>query len=258
MKKLITALLSIALTVGLTACGSSGTAKPTAAFADELLTSDSIIIGTSPDYPPFESLDASGTLQGFDIDLATAVVDTLNQANGTSYKIQWKQMDFSNIVTALQAGQLDLGVSCFTYSPDRDVIFSDKYLDSKQVIITRADTGITTPADIAGKKVAAGTGTTGAQAAIDAGAEMVYPGDYTIMFQALQAGQVDAVVSDEAVGDNYVASMGLVKVADALTVEEAEIIIKDGNTDLEAAINSALATYMASDAYAQLKTKWGL
>ena len=254
MKKLITVMLCVLMMMGLAACGNQ---KTVSSFQDELLTSDKIIIGTSPDYPPFESLDANGNLNGYDIDMLTEVVAILNQQNGTSYTIEWKQMDFNNIITALQASQIDLGVSCFTYDPDRDVIFTTKYLDSKQVIITRADTGITTPADLAGRKVAAGAGTTGAQAAQEAGAELVYSGNYTYMFQALQAGQLDAVVSDEAVGDNYVKTMGLVKVEEALTVEEAEIIIKKGHTYLEEVFNKALETYMASDAYAANKEKWG-
>lgn len=247
------------MVISLAACGSSGNANSdSGTFTSELLTTDKIIIATSPDYPPFESLDTSNNLIGFDIEMAQGVIDVLNAQNSTSYVIEWKQMDFSNIVTSLQASQCDLGISCFTYDAERDVIFSHKYLDSKQVIITRADTGITTAADLAGKKVAAGTGTTGDAAAQDAGATMVYPGDYTVMFQALQAGQVDAVVADEAVGDNYVASMGLVKVEEALTVEEAEIIIKKGNDKLADAINAALDEYVASDAYAALKEKWGL
>ena len=225
-----------------------------------LLTEGKIIFGTSPDYPPYESLDSQGNLEGFDIEMVKYVVDILNKQQGTNYVPEFKQMDFSTIVSALSATQIDIGVSCFTYSPERDCIFSTPYLTSKQIIVTREDTGITCAEDLVGKKVAAGTGTTGAEALVEIIGEenVLCPGDYTIMYQALQAGQLDAVVSDEAVGLNYVKEMGLIQCEEPLVLEETSLIIKTGNTTLADAVNKAIEEFLTTSDYTALKDKWGL
>ena len=63
-------------------------------------------------------------------------------------------MDFNNIIGALQATQIDIGLSGFTYNPERECWFSTPYLNSKQVIITRNDTNqATTPPQLRYMKV---------------------------------------------------------------------------------------------------------
>lgn len=76
-----------------------------------------IVVGVSADYPPYESLNPStGELEGFDIDM-TETLATYMGAEGKEVKVVWKQMEFSTIITALQSGQIDLGVAAFTYDP---------------------------------------------------------------------------------------------------------------------------------------------
>lgn len=261
MKKLLTVLLTLLIIICLTGCSESKEPSAQSNPLDSaLLTKGKIIVGTSPDYPPFETLTAAGELEGFEIDLITQVVKVLNEQQGTNYEIEFKQMDFNTIIGALQANQIDIGVSGFTYNPERDCIFTTTHFGTKQVIITREDTGIKGAEDLIGKKVAAGEGTTGDFALLEIVGEgnVTYPGDYTVMYQALQAGQLDAVVSDEAVGDNYVAKMGLVKCEEALVDEEMSFIIKTGNTALEEAINKAVVSFMATDDYKALVEKWEL
>ncbi len=261
MKKLLSVCLLICLVLGLCACASDPKPQESAGPLDDvLLTSGKIIVGTSPDYPPFESLNAAGEVEGFEVDLLNGVIKVLNEQNGSNYEVELKQMDFSTIISAMQANQIDVGMSGFTYNPERDCIFATPHLVSKQVIVTREDTGIAGPDDLVGKKVAAGTGTTGAAALAEVVGEenVLYPGDYTVMFQSLAAGQLDAVVADEAVGDNYVAEFGLVKCAEALVDEEMSFIMKTGNTKLEEAFNKALEAFMATADYQKLLDDYGL
>lgn len=257
MKKLVKLLLSGLCLITLCACGNQ---KDATTFEGALLQEGTIIAGTSPDYPPFETLDSNGELIGFDIDMMNGLINYINEQQGTELVVQFKQMDFNNIIGALQANQIDIGLSGFTYNPERDCAFSTPYLNSKQVIITREDTGIATAADLAGKKVGAGMATTGAEAVSEIeGAELTQPGDYTVMFQALVAGQLDAVVCDEAVGNNYVASMdGLVKCEEALVDESMSIITNPENTLVMEAINKAIEEYVTTDEYQALLEKWEL
>ncbi len=256
MKKLLSIILVVLCMFSLCACGGN---KEVNTFEDALLKDGVILVGTSPDYPPFETLDAQGNLIGFDIDMMNGLVNYINKQQGTNLTVEWKQMDFNNILGALEASQIDIGVSGFTYSEDRDCWFSELYLKSKQVIITREDTGIAGVADLSGKKVGAGLTTTGAMCVeeID-GAELVQPGDYTVMFQALQAGQLDAVVCDEAVGDNYVAAMGLVKCEEVLIEEDMKIIANKKNTFVHEAIDAAIKEFVTTDDYHNILVKWGM
>lgn len=256
MKKVFSLCLVVLCAMSLFGCGKNEEAST---FEEALLKEGTLIVGTSPDYPPFETLDAQGNLIGFDIDMMNGLIEVINKQQNTNLTIGFKQMDFNNIIGAMQANQIDIGVSGFTYDPERDCFFSTSYLTSKQVIITREDTGIVSGEDLSGKKVGAGMATTGAAAVEQIeGAELVQPGDYTVMFQALKAGQLDAVVCDEAVGDNYVASMGFIKCEEALVDESMSIIANKENTLIHEVINQAIEEYITTDDYQALIKKWEL
>ena len=82
-----------------------------------------LVVGISPDYPPYESI-VEGEMVGFDIDMATELGKILG------VEIVYEQMDFTNIVDAVNLGQVDVGIAGFTYNPERQVLFSDYYLKS--------------------------------------------------------------------------------------------------------------------------------
>jgi ABC-type amino acid transport substrate-binding protein len=78
------------------------------------------------------------------------------------------------------------------------------------------------------------------------------------MFQALKAGQLDAIVCDEAVGDNYVNAMGFVKCEGALVDESMSIIANKNNTLVQEALDKAIAEYITTEEYQNLLAKWEL
>ena len=175
-------------------------------------------------------------------------------------KVVWQQMDFSTIITALQSGQIDLGVAAFTYNPERECLFSDPYLESKQVVVLPAGSTITSFDQFEGLTVGAGLGTTGEAAAKEQliGANVVNTGDYTVMFEALKNGALDAVVCDGVVGENYAEANGFVVMETPLIDEENSVIVRTGNDALLEEVNNAIAQFRASDAYEEFKAKWGL
>ena len=84
------------------------------------------------------------------------------------------------------------------------------------------------------------------------------PGDYTVMFEALKNGALDAVVCDGIVAQNYADTNGYVIMEQPLVLEENSVIIASGNEQLLAEVNNAIAQFKASDAYVDLQVKWGL
>ena len=71
---------------------------------------------------------------GFDVDMMNAVCDKLG------YELQIDDMAFDSIIAAVQSGKADVGVAGMTATEDRkkNVLFSDSYATSHQVIIVRS------------------------------------------------------------------------------------------------------------------------
>ena len=69
---------------------------------------------------------------------------------------------------------------------------------------------------------------------------------------------MDAVVCDEAVGENYVRNMGFGKCEEALMDESMSIIAKKDNEYIQKAIDEAINELLTTDTYQQLLKKWEL
>lgn len=252
MKKIVALLLAAVLIFALAAC-SQGEAT---SFTEQLNKENTLIVATSPDYPPYEYYAEDGSYTGFDIEAVEAIAAII--AEDYDITVEWVAMDFSTIVSAVQLGQVDVGASCFTYDPERDVLFTDYYLKSAQVVVVPEGSDITSVADLAGKTVGAGMGTTGEGAALDAGANVSEMGDYTQMFEILRNNGLDAIVCDEAVGLQYQSQGGFVVLEEKLVDEEVSLIVAKENDLLAQKLNEAIAKFVASDLYGELAAKYGL
>jgi polar amino acid transport system substrate-binding protein len=73
-----------------------------------------LTVGTDASYAPNEFLAGDGkTIQGFDIDLFTAVAKKLD------LEVKFQNAKFDSIITGVQGGKYDVGVSSFTVNPER-------------------------------------------------------------------------------------------------------------------------------------------
>lgn len=255
MKKTVSVALCSLMALSMAAC-SSNNASSTAASSDANAEAKTILIGISPDYPPYESKDASGEIIGFDPEMVDWIFNYLNE-NGHNYKYEFEELSFDTIISSLQAGQIDLGVSGFTYDPDRAGIFSDSYYDSAQVIVVAEDSDITGAADLKGKTVGAQQGATGEKAAQEIeGANVQATADANLMMENLKAQGIDAVVLDKAVADQYVRNGGVKIVGENLMEEENIIYTTEDQQELMDQINEAIAAFKESDDYTVLTDKW--
>ena len=261
MKKTVSAALCSVMALAMAACSSSSNASSAAgstadASSNANAEAQTILIGISPDYPPYESKSASGEIEGFDPEMVEWMFNYLNE-NGHNYKYEFEELSFDTIISSLQAGQIDLGVSGFTYDPDREGIFSDSYYDSAQVIVVPEDSDITGKEDLNGKTVGAQQGATGEQAAAEIeGAEVQATADANLMMENLKAHGIDAVVIDKAVADQYVNQGGFKIVGENLMDEENIIYSTEDHQELMDQINEAIAAFKESDAYTELTEKW--
>jgi len=83
---------------------------------DNIVARGKIRVGSSPDWPPYESLNATGDFVGFEVDLVEIIADRLNLT------VEWKEMGFDLIIPEIKKGAsatIDLGVSGFSVRADR-------------------------------------------------------------------------------------------------------------------------------------------
>ncbi len=125
MKKLnkLTALaLALVMVLGLLAgCGSSNADSSTDNSGEDT-AKDKLVVATSPDFPPFESLEG-GEVVGIEVDILKLIAEKL----GMELDIQ--QMDFDSVIPGVQAGKFDVGMSGITVTDKRkeNVDFSSVY-----------------------------------------------------------------------------------------------------------------------------------
>ena len=260
MKKMIAVMLVLVMALSLCACGKSDEPKE-ASLDSQVLKTGTLVVGICADYPPFEYLDDSGNLIGFDPDMITWLAEQLKTADGKAYSVEFVQIDFSNIISALQLGQVDVGVAAFSYDPERQCAFTDPYYASAQVVAVRADSEFTKPEDlINGYEIVAGEGTIGFDAATEffTGSTISSAGgSYLAMFEQVAAGQKDAIVADDIVAQQYV-NAGNFKIIGKLSTDELCITVKEGNDKIVEALNAAIKELYDSGKYEELREKWGV
>ena len=227
---------SVASSVASSAAASSEAAS-TSAAASELTTVEAgkLTMATNATFPPYEMTTDSGEFEGIDIDTAKAIADKLG------LELQIDDMDFDAALLSVQQGKADIAMAGVTV---RKAVmdFSDSYATGIQSIIVPNDSDIASPDDLAGKKIGTQRGTTGyIYCSDDFGDDAVVAYDNGLTaVQALNNGQVDAVVIDNAPAKEYVAANPGLKVLDTSYAEEDYAIGMAKGSSLEAAVNAAL------------------
>lgn len=216
-----------------------------------------VVVGVNAEYPPFEFVDESGELAGFDIDMMNAI------AEEAGFEIEWVNTKWDGIFVALASGEFDAVCSAASITEERleTVNFSDPYFDAGQIITIRADeTEITSADDLAGKKVGVQLGTTGDIWLTDeTEADVVRYEENTLAFQALANGDVDAAVCDNAVAYEIVRAnpeMGLKVLPEVYGAEQYGIAVSKDKPDVLAAINEGLAAIKKSGKYDEIFSKY--
>lgn len=242
--------------LALTACGGSAStassaassvaasseAASTSAAAAELTTVEAgkLTMATNAAFPPYEMTTDAGAFEGIDIDTAQAIADKLG------LELQIDDMDFDAALLSVQQGKADIAMAGVTVTDERKNVmdFSDSYATGIQSVIVTNDSEIATLEDLSGHLIGTQRGTTGYLYCTDDFGEdsvIAYDSGLTAV-QALNNGQVDCVVIDDAPAQAYVAANPGLKVLDtSYAVEEYAIGIAKGNTALLDAVNAALA-----------------
>ncbi|MFD0312589.1 transporter substrate-binding domain-containing protein [Streptomyces sp. NPDC127119] len=231
--------------------------KKTTANGVELVKGGQLTTCTHLPYPPFQS-EIDGKVQGFDVSLVDLVAKNLG------VKQEILDQPFENFKTggSLNSGQCDLAAAGMTITDERkkNVDFSDPYFEATQGILAGKKSGISSLADLKGKKVGAQAQTTGEEFAKSKGLNPVSFESSDALLNGLRTGQVKAIVIDYPVLQGWLkdkANAAAFEVADNInTGEEYGFTMKKGNTKLLEAVNKALADAKSDGTYKKLYEKW--
>lgn len=215
-------------------------------------------VGTNAEYQPMEFVDEKGNITGFDYDIVNAI------AKQAGFKAEWTNAKWDGIFVALANGEFDIVASSVTITDERKktIDFSDPYFNAGQVIAVKADnTTITGPDSLtAGVKVGVQLGTTGDIWLTDnTKADVKRFDENPLAMQALSSGDVDAVVGDSVTIADIVTKNPELKikiVGEPFTDELYGIAIRQGQPELVAKINKALADIKADGTYDTIYAKY--
>ena len=252
--------------LALTACGGSAStassaassvAASSSAAAAELTTVEAgkLTMATNAAFPPYEMTTDAGAFEGIDIDTAQAIADKLG------LELQIDDMDFDAALLSVQQGKADIAMAGVTVTDERKNVmdFSDSYATGIQSIIVPEGSDIASPDDLAGKMIGTQRGTTGyIYCSDDFGDDAVVAYDDGLTaVQALNNGQVDAVVIDNAPAKEFVAANpGLLLLDTSYAEEDYAIGMAKGNTALEDAVNAALEELKADGTLQSIVDKY--
>jgi len=251
LKTTATALAAVAaLSFGLAGCGSDDDTATDGASTGgssapslDLVSSGTLTVCSDVPYAPFEDFDKSAPsgFKGFDIDIVSYIAQDL----GLQLKVLDEDFDGLQSGLTLNAGTCDVVASALTITDDRakNLDFSDSYYNSEQSLLVPDGSSIASLADTSGKKIGVQKGTTGKSYATDNA-----PSDATIvdfpsdaeLFQALKAGQIDAILQDYPVNYDHQQAGGFTIAESYDTGEHYGLAVKKDNTDLVQAIDGAL------------------
>ena len=246
MKRIVVFIsLLVALSLVLAGCGGSSKA---ANHLEAIKQAGVIKVGTSADYPPFESVDESGNKVGFDIELMTEIARRLG------VELEWVDMPFDSLIAAVQEGKIDASISAFNYSEERDqtIDFSDAYYTSEDAFTTVEGFAgnIADPQDVAAFKVGVQTGTTQDSWLTDTlVADGALPEEnlfrYDRVDQAmldLKNGRIEVMMSDYVPAQALAKQLGGLEIVyhGVLSSGPMNIVIPDKDVELQQAINEII------------------
>ena len=250
--KLTTRILigaGLLLALPLAACGGGGDSDA----GGEAGTGGKVVIGIKYDQPGL-GLKEGDTYTGFDVQVAQYVAKELGYT-----EVEFKESPSAQRETLIQSDQVKMIFATYSITDDRKqkISFAGPYFIAGQDLLVRTDNSdITGPDSLNGKKLCSVTGSTSAKKIKDnyaSGVQLQEFDTYSKCVEALNAGQIDAVTTDNVILAGFAAQsqyQGKLKVVgQPFSEERYGVGIKKGDTDLCGKINAALEKMQSDGAW---------
>jgi putative lysine/arginine/ornithine/histidine/octopine transport system substrate-binding protein len=225
-------------------------------------------VGTLADYAPFEYKDASGKLQGMEIDIGRKMCEDMK------VKCQWVTMDFDALIPALKAKQIDAVLAQMSKTPEREqsVDFTRIFTTAPVQFVAKQGSGITdSPATLRGKTIGVQTASTHEswlRRRLPASQSGINVKVYQTLDEAwldLEAGRIDAVLADNTVAYDWLTKTGKKEgfdfvgkpIADAeIFGEGTAIAVRKGDAPLKAQFDKGIAQVQADGTFSTVNKRY--
>ena len=210
-----------------------------------------------------------GKFVGYHVEICQKVLaDVQKQLGLAKLDIKYQPVTSQNRIPLVQNGTVDIECGSTTNNAARqkDVSFAVTTFVEEVRIAVKANSGITSIAQLNGKKVATTTGTTSVQTlrknerATGVNFEEVYGKDHADSFLLLESGRADAFVMDGAILAGNIAKAknpaDFKLVGEVLSVEPIAIMVRKDDAAFKKTVDDSLKAMMKSGDVAKLWTKW--
>jgi len=225
---------------------------------------NTFVVGFDAEFPPYGYKDDSGNYTGFDLDLAKEVCKRNN------WTFQAQPIDWDAKDAELESGSIDCIWNGFTIDGrENDYLWSNPYFDNKQIFVVKADSGISTIADLSGKNVETQKDSS-ALAALEGDnstisetfGSLTQVADYNTAFMDLESGACDAVAMDIGVAEydikNKNNSDDFSILDEYITTEKYGIGFKKGNDALKDQVQKTLDEMFEDGTVAKIAKEYGI
>jgi polar amino acid transport system substrate-binding protein len=252
---LVAATLGSAGPTGATgASATAGRAPVLPKLPPEIANRKRLIVGVKCDTPPFGYIDVRGKNAGIDVEIARWFA---RYAFGREQRLSFVCAPTAVREPLLTTNRVDLVISTFTYTADRDtrIDFSRAYYKATGRLLVKNNSPITTLNDIRGKRVATTSGSI-----YDRWMKRCYPDTQVIVVDsvtnavlAYNQGRADAVMFDDTSLALIAASDPSSKLTDDQFLEGPYGIgIKQGNVQLKRWVDARLTLMKQKDLFAPI------
>ncbi|MGR3758969.1 transporter substrate-binding domain-containing protein [Roseobacteraceae bacterium NS-SX3] len=159
------------------------------ALSAGLAMADTVRLGTEGAYPPYNFLNDSGEVDGFERELGDEL------CKRAELTCEWVTNDWDSIIPNLVSGNYDAIIAGMSITEERDEVvdFSQNYTPPSP----SAYAAMSEDADLKGGVVAAQTGTIQANHVVDSGATLLEFPKPEDTIAAVKNGEADAVMADK-------------------------------------------------------------
>ncbi len=222
-----------------------------------LADTKTLTFATEATYPPFEFVDNSGKIQGFDIDIAKALCSEMKT------QCTFVNQPWDSLIPSLKLGKFDavIGAMQITEARKKVVDFTNPYYTPTASFVAKNNSTLSITADgLKGKTIGVQGGTTMEQYLQGVYGNAITVKSYASIqdaFLDLTSGRVDAVFGDTPIivdwlkkhGDTQFKLVGQT-ISDSHYFGIGDgIAIRKGNSELLNALNKALSDIKANGTY---------
>jgi len=252
MRRLLIAAFAVALPLAAHAADCTPKVPATA-----LLKAGTLTMSTNPTLPPLQYVDSSGALKGMRIELGAEIARRLCLAP------EFVRVEFSAMVPGLAAGRWDMIDTGIFLTPARVKIMQMIPYENQAISLSVPDGNpghVAAVADLKGKTLGVEIGGFEAEQAnkiaAAAGATVRTFDNFGVAFQALHAGQVDAVVTIDATAKSYQDRGAFTRAISGLYPAPVALALK--SKALADAVLGALDAMKRDGSYDRLFAQYGL